>query len=255
MKFRMLSLVALAAVLCTAIRAQDPTAPSSPQAPGDSQRGQGGGGRGFGRGMMGQRGVMGTVTEVTPDHFTIKNDAGEMWTIHYSANTRIMKQPPRQARPEGQGSGAEAGSWQPQAVKAPDIKAGDVIMAMGERDEAAKSVGAMMVMQVDPERARQMREMQANFGKTWLMGRVSAISETKITLHSGVDNADHTFVVDENTSFRRRRDPVTLADVQVGDNIRVDGAIKDGQFVATTLNVMMPLMQGGPARRQGPPPQ
>jgi hypothetical protein len=37
----------------------------------------------------------------------------------------------------------------------------------------------------------------------------------------------------------------------------VEGAIKDGQFIATTVNVMAPQVNGGPARRQGdqPPPQ
>src|ERR1019366_8601861 len=56
---------------------------------GQSQGPDGGGRRG---GMMG-RGVMGTVTEVAADHFTVKNEAGEVYTIHFSANTRMMKQP------------------------------------------------------------------------------------------------------------------------------------------------------------------
>jgi hypothetical protein len=47
--------------------------------------------------MMG-RGVLGTVTEVAADHYTIKTDAGLTYTIHYSANTRIVKQPPGTAR-------------------------------------------------------------------------------------------------------------------------------------------------------------
>ena len=72
----------------------------------------------------------------------------------------------------------------PQAIKSGDIKAGDVIAANGEVDAEAKSVGAVVVMLIDPERARQMREMEANFGKTWLAGRVTAMNETKITLES-----------------------------------------------------------------------
>jgi len=40
-------------------------------------------------------------------------------------------------------------------------------------------VGAVVVLQLDPERAKQIREMEANFGKTWLMGKVTAINETK----------------------------------------------------------------------------
>jgi hypothetical protein len=116
-----------------------------------------------------------------------------------------------------------------------------------------------MIMQMDPETAKlaakRAEEMRASFGKTWLEGRVTAINETTVTLESRMDNAVHTFVADENTSFRRRRDPITLADIQVGDNLRVEGTIKDGKFVATSVSAMMPPANGGPAPRPGPPPQ
>ena len=84
-------------------------------------------------------------------------------------------------------------------------------MATGEMDDAGKSVGAVMVMELDPDTARRMEEMRANFGKTWLTGRVTAIKDTTITVEGGPDNAAHTFVADENTDFRKRRDPITLA--------------------------------------------
>ena len=141
----------------------------------------------------------------------------------------------------------------PIAIKATDIKVGDIIVAGGEIDENAKSVGAVMVMQLDPERVKQMREMEANFGKTWLMGRVTAVNETKVTIESNVDHASHTFMADENTTFRKRRDPITLADVQVGDTVRVEGAVKSGTFVATTVSLMGAGPGAGPAG--GPPPQ
>ncbi len=140
-------------------------------------------------------------------------------------------------------------------IKSSDIKVGDAIAAMGEMDDAAKSVGAVMIMQLDPDTAKRMEEMRANFGKTWLAGRVTAIKDTTVTVEGGPDNAAHTFVADENTDFRKRRDPITMADIQVGDPVRVEGAIKNGQFVATSVNVMTPRPEGGPARRQGPPPQ
>ena len=42
--------------------------------------------------MMGMgRGLTGTVTEAAADHYTIKTDAGETYTVHFSANTRILK--------------------------------------------------------------------------------------------------------------------------------------------------------------------
>jgi preprotein translocase subunit YajC len=239
-----------------AIAQETPGTPAG-QAPEGGQRG----GRGWGRGMGMGSGVMGTVTEVAGDHLTIKNYSGETWTVHFSANTRIMKQPPRAAREQGQAQDQNQGQerrmqgYAPEPITASEIKVGDAIMAGGEIDRDAKSVGAVGIMLVDPERAKQMREMQANYGKTWLAGRVTSISETKVTIEGGMDNSPHTFVADENTSFRRRREPITLGDMQVGDNVRVEGAVKDGQFVATTVNVMMPPANSGPARRQGPPPQ
>jgi len=119
-----------------------------------------GGGAGMGRG------VMGTVTEVAPDHFRIKTEAGDLYTIHYSVNTRIMKGGGGFRRQQSENG---APFTPPTPIKASDIKVGDAIGASGEMDAAAKSVGAVVIFQIDPETATRMREMQANYGKTWLM--------------------------------------------------------------------------------------
>jgi hypothetical protein len=63
-----------------------------------------------------------------------------------------------------------------------------------------------------------------------------------------IDHAPHAIVVDENTSFRQRRDSITLADIQPGEQLRAEGAIKDGVFVATTVVAMQPQnREGGPS--------
>lgn len=265
MKVRLLICAVLATALGGSLCAQDAGAPPAGQAQGGR-----GAGRGMGMGFGGGRGVMGTVTEVAPDHFTVKNESGETWTIHFSANTRMMKQPPRPAnaqprgqagaggQPEGQGQGEVRmyrGGNPPEPIKASDIKLGDTVMAMGETDQNARSVGAVMLLQLDPDTAKRMEEMRASYGKTWLAGRVTAINETTVTIEGMVDSAAHSFVVNENTEFRKRREPVTLGDIQVGDGVRVEGALKDGQFVAASVNVMGPQANGGPARRPDPPPQ
>jgi len=258
MNIRSLSAIAFGLALTVAASAQNAITPA---AQGQGGQGQRGGGRGGWGGGMG-RGLMGTVTEVAADHYTIKTEAGESYTIHYSANTRFLKQ---QARGEGgqragggeggPGTAGGGGGNPPQPIKPTDVKVGDAIAAMGEVDATAKSVGATMVMQIDPERARQMREMQANYGKTWLMGKVTAIDGVKVTLMGNVDKIAHSFVADENTTFRKRRDPITLADIQVGDMVRVEGAVKEGSFVATAVNAMGPPPDGASgAPGNGPPP-
>jgi hypothetical protein len=227
----------------------------------DLQPGPGGGGQGQrgGRGgMMGMgRGTAGTVTETAADHFTVKTELGEMYTVYFSVNTRILKQPPGgPRRGSGDGSGEGAERTPPQAIKATEIKAGDVIGASGEVDTNAKTVGAVFIMLIDPERAKEMRAMEASYGKTWLAGRVAAIDEVKVTLRGGPKNETRSFVADENTTFRKRRDPITLADVQVGDMVRVEGAMKDGGFVATTVVVMGPPPNSprGEGNAPGQPP-
>jgi hypothetical protein len=218
--------------------------------------------------MMMGRGLMGTVTEVAADHYTIKTDAGDVYTVHFTADTRIFKQVAGGMRGSGEGAGAGGGQGTgggggrgygggnpPQEIKATDIKAGDTIAVMGNIDATAKSAAATRIAQLDPAVVQQIRAMQAEFGKTWLMGKVTAIDGTKITLTGAIDNAPHTVVADENTAFRKRRDPITLADIQVGDTVRAEGAMKDGVFTATTVSVAG--MMGGetPAVPRNSPPQ
>ncbi len=231
---------------------QDAGSSTLPQGPGslDGQRGGRGGG---GFGMMGAgRGTLGTVTALAPDHYTIKTETGEIFTVHFSVNTRMVKQP-AQRRGQSEGGGERT---PPQAIKPADIKVGDVIAAGGEVDPSAKSIGAVFVMLIDPERAKQMREMEANYGKTWLMGKVTGIDGVKVTLEGARDKTSYTFTADENTTFRKRRDPITLADMQVGDMVRVEGALKDGNFLATTVAVMVrPQQEGNSTAPRSNPPQ
>ena len=76
----------------------------------------------------------------------------------------------------------------------------------------------------------------------------------KVTIFGSVDSAPHAFVADENTTFRWRREPVTMADIHLGDTLRAEGAIEDGVFTATAVNVMgMPPGQTPTVPRPAPP--
>ena len=233
MKIRLLSAIVFSLALTLAASAQD----ANSRGGRTSQGGRGG----WGGGVGGGAGIAGTVTETAANHYIIKTDAGETYTVYFSVNTRILKQAVQRRGERGEGGGNP-----PQTLKPTDIKVGDAVGVMGEVDAAAKSVGAVVIAQLDPERARQLRERLASYGKTWLQGRVTAISETKVTLLGMMDNAAHTFVADEDTTFRKRREPITLADVHVGDVVRVEGAVKDGIFVAASVAVMVMPAGGTP---------
>ncbi len=252
MNLRLAAAMVFGVAVCAV--AQDGSPAASPgqtqsSSPGSGWQGRRGGGWGMGMGQG--RGVLGNVTEAAADHFTIRTDAGDVYTVHFSANTRFMKAPERRRSQGEEGNGG--GGSPPQPIKASDIKVGDAITAGGEIDTAGKSVGAVFVALLDAGQAARMREMQENFGKTWLAGKVTALDGVKVTLQGGPGNAEHSFVADEDTTFRKRREPVTLADVQVGDMVRVDGALKDGVFVAKSVAVMG--AQGGASRPPGDSPE
>ena len=184
----------------------------------------------FGRG----NGVRGTVTAAAASSFTIRTDEGDTYQVLYSPNTRLMKDR--------------------QPIAAADIHVGDMLMAGGIVDAKAKTVGAVFVVDID---AKEVRNARAAFGKTWVMGKVTAIHELKITIERAGDKQAQIVAVDENTSFRKRREDVTLADVKVGDTISAQGALHADTFLATALRIMTPgprlVSHPGPwARRMGP---
>lgn len=193
-----------------------------------------GGWRGSEGGGMGPgRGVGGTVTAISGSTITIKTEDGDTYQVLTSANSHIIKRVDRQ----------------PEPVKIADIHVGDAVMAGGEIDAKAKTVGAVFVMVLTPEQAAQAKKMREDFGKTWTAGEVTAIKDTDITIKRR-DGVAQTVSVDENTSFKKRSDSITLADIQVGDMLRATGALKGSSFLATTVNVGR---MGGPgADGRGP---
>jgi preprotein translocase subunit YajC len=174
---------------------------------------------------MAAHGVHGTVTAIAGDTLTVKTEDGASYKIETGVNTRFRKQR--------------------DPIKLADIHVGDSIAAFGDKDEKAKTLGAIGVMVFDKE---QYEKARADFGKTWTAGAVQSIDDTKITIKRP-DNAMQTIVVDENTSFRKHRDSITLADIKVGDNVTARGAVEGSDFLATTLSV------GGPGGgNRGPRP-
>jgi Cu/Ag efflux protein CusF len=168
-----------------------------------------------------EHGVRGTVAAVSGDNISVKTETGDIYKVETGPNTRFRKQRDQ--------------------IKITDIHVGDMVAAAGDKDEKAKTVGAMFVMLIDKE---QYEKARADFGKTWTAGSIQSIDETKITVKRP-DNVVQTIVVDENTSFRKRRDSITLADIKVGDNVTARGSVQNGNFLATVLNV------GGPGDRGG----
>jgi hypothetical protein len=212
-----------------------------------AQEGQGSGDRGgaFAGGQM----VRGTVTAAAADHLTVKTDAGEVYQVAISANTRVMKDR--------------------QPLKIADIKVGDGAGAMGVLDAPTKTIHAVFVTVMGAE---QMKKMKEDLGKVFITGKVTAIDDVNLTVMRP-DGVSQVIEVDEGTSFKRGGrgmvsmmngsgpvparpegtaaggESITLADVKVGDTVVGPGALKNGVFVPTQLNVMDAAAMGQRRRR------
>jgi len=202
--------------------------------------------------------VRGTVTAAEGDHLTVKTDAGDLFQVVVTNNTRLMKER--------------------QPVKIADVHVGDGVGAMGVIDAPTKTVHAAMVMVVD---AAQVKKMRDDMGKTYISGKVMAIDDLELTIKRQ-DGVTQKIAVDEGTSFRKggrgagammrgdgsqslgsgagpgsgqpggpQGESITLADVKVGDMVVGPGALKAGVFVPTQLTVIDPAAMGRRRRAEG----
>ncbi len=213
--------VGISALLATVVFV--PLAPAKPlfslqpvQQQSDQQEGPG-----MGQQQLEEHSVRGDVTAISGSTISIKTDDGETYSVATGPNTRFRKQRDQ--------------------IKITDIHVGDMVAAVGDKDPKAKTVGAAFIVVIDRE---QYEKMRADFGKTWTAGVVQSIDGTNIVIKRP-DNVVQTVAVDENTAFRRRREDITFPEIKVGDNITVRGALQNGAFLATAVNV------GGPGRLGG----
>ena len=178
--------------------------------------------------------VMGKITAVNGQTLTIRNPDGHDVTVTVTDSTRIVKDR--------------------QPAKLADFKVGDMAMVRG------KSTGTN-TWEADFLGSRGggfggpgggQGGFAEDMGKKFIVGEIKAIDGTRLTI-AGVDNQTQVIAVDENTSFRKEGESVTLADFKVGDRVFGAGEVKDGTFVASRLMLGDPRrMRGGPEGERGP---
>jgi hypothetical protein len=148
---------------------------------------------------MGQP-VQGTVTAVSGSKVTIKTEAGDTYEVTPSGNARVMKDR--------------------EAIQVSDIKPGDMVTAMGQVDEAKKTMQAMMIRDIDAATAEKAKE---NLGKTYITGHITAIDSDNLKLTvERQDKVSQVIQVDEGTSFQRGMRGVA-ADIQAAGGMAAGG--------------------------------
>ena len=222
---RRLAIVMVVFLLPVLAEAQDnPLKPAADQAQTDQAQGRPN--RRGGEGWF--QGVAGTITFLEKTRLSLTTVDGTSVTVNLSADTRYRKDR--------------------QSATLADFKVGDMVMVGGE--PAGKNAWNARFVATRSGAGQQMRE---GLGKQFIAGEIKAIEGTSLTILR-VDGQTQTIQVDENTSFRKQRESITLADFKPGDRVFGRGELKNGVFVAAVLNVGNPQQVGMPSP-QGPPDQ
>src|SRR5262249_35668021 len=154
---------------------------------------------------------------------------GDPVTIKVGENTRVTKER--------------------QPIKLEEIKTDEVVLARGSLKDNV--MDAAMVGVVNPQMIQMMGQgggpggggrgpgagfNREDLGKKFIAGEVKAINETKLTI-ARPDGQNQDIEVDENTSFKRGNESITLPDIKTGDFVRGSGELKNGVFVPKELIV------------------
>jgi hypothetical protein len=126
-----------------------------------------------------------------------------------------------------------------QPAKRADFKVGDVILVRGQENPdhtwTAQTIGARSTN----GEGRGPNMQAGTLGKDYVSGEVKSIDPPKISVLRS-DKVTQTIELNEDTSLRKGRDAITMADVQVGDHLLAGGAMQDNVFVPKFVMVIGP---------------
>jgi Domain of unknown function (DUF5666) len=228
-------LPALLFLLLAAASAQTPDA----MPPRQDQGAPTGEGRGPGRGgTMGGRGAVGKITAMTNGSIELTKTDGTKVLVKLSANTEFRK------------------DRQPAALT--DFKVGDFIMVRGpetsDHSVNAEMIGGRSANGGGPNGGGGGRfgsgrgpgggagpggPPMGELGKDYVAGEVKSIDPPKLTVLRS-DNVTQTLELNEDTSLRKGRESITMADIHPGDHVMIRGASQNNVFQPKSAMVLSP---------------
>jgi hypothetical protein len=182
--------------------------------------------------------LFGKITAVREGALEIENPNGERVVVKLARETEFRKDR--------------------QAAKRSDFKVGDVIVVHGQENPdhtwTAQTIGARSAN----GEGRGPNMQAGTLGKDYVAGEVKSVDAPKISVLRS-DNVAQTMELNEDTSLRKGRDAITMADVQVGDHLFARGAVQGKVFVPKFVMVIGPeqwkrmqemvgMRPGGPAK-------
>jgi hypothetical protein len=201
-------------LIATGARAQD--APPNPDANAPQHR-QGG----FWVGQEGgPRPLFGKITAMHDGSLEITRPDGQVVIVKVTQQTEFRKDR--------------------EPAKPADFKVGDTVMVRGDENSdhtvTAKMIGTRTG---GPGGSPGGMVSIGTLGKDYVIGEVKSIDAPRLTVLRP-DNVTQTLELDEDTSLRKGRESITMADIQVGDHVMARGAVQNDVFVPKGVMVMNP---------------
>jgi len=143
-----------------------------------------------------------------------------------------------------------------QPAKRSDFKVGDVIVVRGQENPDHTWTAQMIGARSANGEGRGPNLQAGTLGKDYVTGEVKSVDAPKISVLR-TDNVTQTIELNEDTSLRKGRDAITMADVQVGDHLVAHGAMQENVFVPKFVMVIGPeqwkhFQETGGMRISGP---
>jgi hypothetical protein len=220
LRTRLLIFLSLAGLFVVFVSAQEPPARYSDTVV--VQDGQ----NGPREGQNGSHPIFGKITAVHGGTIELAGPNGQTVTVKVTPQTEFRKD----RRP----------------AKASDFKVGDIVMVRGDQNPdntvTAKTVGGRTAGAGGGPGAAGGGGFFAGggtLGKDYVMGQVKSIDPPRLTILR-TDNVSQTLELTEETTLRRGRESITMADIQVGDHVVAHGAVQNNVFVPKGVMVMGP---------------
>ena len=143
-----------------------------------------------------------------------------------------------------------------QPAKRTDFKVGDIILVRGQEAAdhswTAEVVAARSMNGQGGPGGRggfgggpggggrgQFQQQAGTLGKDYVAGEIKNVDAPKLTVLRS-DNVTQTLELNEDTSMRKGRESITMADIQPGDHVFARGAVENNVFVPKTVVVIGP---------------
>ena len=208
--------------------------------------------------------LLGKITAVHQGSLDVADTNGDTVTVKINGQTEFRKDR--------------------QPAKRTDFKVGDIIIVRGEENAdhswTAQAVSARSMNGPNGPNGRGGSggpgglggrfAQSETLGKDYVAGEIKSIEAPKLSVLRS-DNVTQELELNEDTSLRKGRDSITMADIQVGDHLFARGGVENNVFVPKTVVVIGPQQwkrlqemgteargEGGRQRRQqggaGAPP-